>query len=131
MPIFDFSYSVVGVKVSLFLRYWLKAPSHRLSLSFLMKNYFSCNPPYCRRSPKKGRKKRVHLSRPPKSCFLKRNAAALIYLKTAAWPLFGHKISTAITAVFFIPAGQVCIYLFSNMTTFVSSLSTPNSGPFK
>jgi len=37
---------------------------------------------------------------------LKRKAAALIYLKTAAWPLFGRKISSATTAVFFITAGQ-------------------------
>jgi len=50
--------------------------------------------------------KRAQLIHPPKSNFLKMEAAALIYLKTAAWPLFGRKISSATTAVFFIPAGQ-------------------------
>ena len=50
--------------------------------------------------------KRAQLIHPPKSNFLKMEAAALIYLKTAAWPLFGRKISSATTAVFLIPAGQ-------------------------
>jgi len=51
-------------------------------------------------------RKKAQLIHPPKSNFLKMEAAALICLKTAAWPLFGRKISSATTAVFFIPQGS-------------------------
>ena len=44
--------------------------------------------------------KRAQLIHPPKSHFLKREAAALIYLKTAAWPPFGREISSAIRRLF-------------------------------
>ena len=50
--------------------------------------------------------KRAQLIHPPKSNFLKMEAAALIYLKTAAWPCYGRKRPSAITAVFFIPQGS-------------------------
>ena len=58
--------------------------------------------------------KRAQLIHPPKSNFLKMEAAALIYLKTAAWPLLGRKISSATTAVFFYRrAALLCIYIAS------------------
>ena len=53
--------------------------------------------------------KRAQLIHPPKSNFLKMEAAALIYLKTAAWPCYGRKRPSAITAVFFIPQGSTPI----------------------
>jgi len=37
-------------------------------------------------------------------------AALIFYLKTAAWPLFGREISSATTAVFFIPQGSTPFY---------------------
>jgi len=42
---------------------------------------------------------------------LKSKAAALIYLKTAAWPYFGRKISSATTAVFFIYRKAGCVII--------------------
>ena len=48
--------------------------------------------------------------------FLKMEAAALIYLKTAAWlcvQLFGRKRPAATTAVFFIPAEQHSFFLLT------------------
>jgi len=53
--------------------------------------------------------KRAQLIHFPKSIF-ENGSGGFDYLKTAAWPLFGRKISSATTAFFFIPRGSTPVH---------------------